>query len=280
MNDPLTLQYYAKLLVFKDDPNRKVLIFDPPLSKATRRVLHSLSYHLGLHHVAVSTIESCHIQISKEMPTTTNAVDLPFPSYSNIDASRKSLNQDATIDFSDVRVRETGLYRTIRRQAPNLLDVPGSPGLGIQRGRSLHEAKSFSDLQSRRALPALSSSRFPANEIDLKVSGIDSWSLKCNGNSKTRLWRCGFCGRLGLDWDQRLQHISEHWGAGIKFRRERSWNVELSNLDDLRGNFFSEVVVRTRDPPLDENSLLDAFGILQAAVNYRIACKMREQWKR
>ena len=35
--------------------------------------------------------------------------------------------------------------------------------LGIQRGQSLREAKSFGDLQSRRASPALSSSSFPAN---------------------------------------------------------------------------------------------------------------------
>jgi hypothetical protein len=163
MNDPQTLEYYGKLLVFKDDPNRKVLIFNPPLSPASRKVLHSLSHYLGLHHAAVGTGESRHMQIFKEKPPTTTTADLQSPSYSYTDTSRRGLNRAATIDFSDAGVRETGHYHTLRTQTSNLLDIPGSPGLGIQRGQSLREAKSFGDLQSRRASPALSSSSFPAN---------------------------------------------------------------------------------------------------------------------
>lgn len=163
MNDPQTLEYYSKLLVFKDDPNRKVLIFNPPLSPASRKVLHSLSHYLGLHHSAIGTGESRHMQIFKEKPSTGNTADLQSPNYSYTDTSRRGLNRAATIDFSDAGVRETGHYHTLRTQNSNLLDIPGSPGLGIQRGQSLREAKSFGDLQSRRASPALSSSSFPAN---------------------------------------------------------------------------------------------------------------------
>jgi hypothetical protein len=164
MNDPQTLEYYGKLLVFKDDPNRKVLIFSPPLSPANRKVLHSLSHYLGLHHAAVGTGESRHIQVFKEKPNNATTPDLQSPNYSYTDPSRRGLNRAATIDFSDSGVRETGHYHTLRTQNSNLLDIPGSPGLSsVQRGQSLREAKSFGDLQSRRASPALSSSSFPIN---------------------------------------------------------------------------------------------------------------------
>jgi hypothetical protein len=103
------------------------------------------------------------MQIFKEKPSTGNTADLQSPNYSYTDTSRRGLNRAATIDFSDAGVRETGHYHTLRTQNSNLLDIPGSPGLGIQRGQSLREAKSFGDLQSRRASPALSSSSFPAN---------------------------------------------------------------------------------------------------------------------
>lgn len=163
MNDPQTLEYYGQLLVFKDDPNRKVLIFNPPLSPANRKVLHSLAHHLGLHHAAVGTGESRHLQIFKEKPINASTPDLQSPNYAYNDMQRRGLNRAATIDFADPQVRETGHYHTLRGQTSNLLDIPGSPGLGIQRGQSLREAKSFGDLQSRRASPALSSSSFPAN---------------------------------------------------------------------------------------------------------------------
>lgn len=163
MNDPQTLEFYGKLLVFKDDPNRKVMVFPAPISPAHRKILHSLSHHLGLHHQAVGSGESRHLQIFKEKPANMTT-DLQSPNYSYTDSSRRGLNRAATIDFSESGVRETGHYHTLRNQNSSLLDIPGSPGgLGIQRGQSLREAKSFGDLQSRRASPALSSSSFPAN---------------------------------------------------------------------------------------------------------------------
>jgi hypothetical protein len=162
MNDPTTLDFYSRLLVFKDDVTRKVMTFPPSLSPEQRKVLHALSHYLGLEHTAVGSGEARHIQITKEKQVKITTPDLSAANYSYNDSSRRALNRAATIDFAESGVRETGHYHTLRAQNSNLLDIPASPGLGI-RGQSLREAKSFGDLQSRRASPALSTSSFPAN---------------------------------------------------------------------------------------------------------------------
>jgi hypothetical protein len=158
MNDPQTLEYYSKLLVFKDAPDRKVMVFPSHLSAANRKILHALSHYLGLHHVAVGSGESRHIQIFKEKQNQPNTPDLQNPNYN--DLQRRGLMRAATIDFGEAR--ETSFYHPLRGQGSGLLDIPGSPGLGV-RGQSLREAKSFGDLQNRQPSPALSSSSFPAN---------------------------------------------------------------------------------------------------------------------
>lgn len=162
MNDPQTLDYYSKLLVFKDDKSRKVMVFPAPISPTNRKIIHSLAHHLGLEHQAVGAGDARHVQIFKEKPTS-SVMDLQTTNYSYNDSARRGLNRAATIDFAEAGVRETSQFHTLRNQNSGHLDVPGSPGgLGVNRGQSLREAKSFGDLQSRRASPALSSSSFPA----------------------------------------------------------------------------------------------------------------------
>lgn len=157
MNDPKTLDYYGKLVVFKDDENRRVYPIEPPVPATYRRIIHELAHKLGLEHESVGSGENRHVQVYKDKRTNPG---LSSSVYYN-ETQRRGLARAATMDFNESR---DPLYHTLRTQHSALLDVPGSPsGLGGMGQRSLREAKSFGDLQARTASPALSSSSFPAN---------------------------------------------------------------------------------------------------------------------
>ncbi|EOD51473.1 hypothetical protein GTA08_BOTSDO09364 [Neofusicoccum parvum] len=50
MNDPQVLQFYSQLLLFKEDPNRDVLVFPSTLTPSQRRVCHTIAHQMGLSH--------------------------------------------------------------------------------------------------------------------------------------------------------------------------------------------------------------------------------------
>lgn len=157
MNDAKTLDYYARLVVFKDDDSRRMFVVEPPVSATYRRILHELAHKLGLEHESAGTGDMRHVQIFKDKRSN------PLSMTSGLlytDTARRGLARAATMDFNESR---DPLYHTLRTASSALLDVPGSPGTLTGAPRSLREAKSFGDLQARTASPALSSSSFPAN---------------------------------------------------------------------------------------------------------------------
>ncbi|KFX98327.1 hypothetical protein O988_04401, partial [Pseudogymnoascus sp. VKM F-3808] len=157
MNDATTLDYYARLLRFKDDENRRVFVVEPPVPAIYRRVLHELAHKMGLEHESAGTGDMRHVQIFKDKRS--NPLSMSSGLLYN-DTSRRGLARAATMDFNESR---DPLYHTLRTASSALLDVPGSPGALTGAPRSLREAKSFGDLQARTSSPALSSSSFPAN---------------------------------------------------------------------------------------------------------------------
>lgn len=161
MNDGKTLEYYAKLVVFKDDENRRMFVIEPPVTATYRRIIHELAHKLGLEHESAGTGDMRHVQVFKDKRTSNN-LGLQTANLMYNDTQRRGLARAATMDFNESR---DPLYHSLRTQNSALLDVPGSPGGlgGIGGQRSLREAKSFGDLQARTASPALSSSSFPAN---------------------------------------------------------------------------------------------------------------------
>ncbi|KFY88613.1 hypothetical protein V500_06246 [Pseudogymnoascus sp. VKM F-4518 (FW-2643)] len=157
MNDATTLDYYGRLVVFKDDETRRMFVVEPPVPATYRRVLHELAHKLGLEHESAGTGDMRHVQIFKDKRS--NPLSMSSSLLYN-DTSRRGLARAATMDFNESR---DPLYHTLRTASSALLDVPGSPGALTGAPRSLREAKSFGDLQARTASPALSSSSFPAN---------------------------------------------------------------------------------------------------------------------
>ena len=157
MNDAKTLDYYGRLVVFKDDDSRRMFVVEPPVPATYRRILHELAHKLGLEHESAGTGDMRHVQIFKDKRS--NPLSMSSGLLYN-DTSRRGLARAATMDFNESR---DPLYHTLRTASSALLDVPGSPSALTGAPRSLREAKSFGDLQARTASPALSSSSFPAN---------------------------------------------------------------------------------------------------------------------
>lgn len=163
MNDPTTLSYYSDLMLFKNDSNREIFVFPSTLSPADRRTIHTLAHNMGLEHRSEGVGDGRCVQIFK---TRQNAISPPVPqlpsSYYN--ESRRGLNRAATIDFSESRANDPSYYNhTLGRQGSGLLDIPGSPGLGLSAAHNLRAAKSFADLRSYTPSPAQSVASYPAN---------------------------------------------------------------------------------------------------------------------
>ncbi|KAL2066713.1 hypothetical protein VTL71DRAFT_2785 [Oculimacula yallundae] len=158
MNDPVTLEYYTELMMFKREGNRDSLVFPPTISPADRRTIHTLAHHMGLEHRSEGTGETRCVQIFLR-PAQISPPIAQQNYYT--ESSRRGLNRAATIDFSEARENH-GQYHSLNRQGSSLLDIPASPGLGsLSAHNNLRAAKSFADLRSYTPSPVPSTASFP-----------------------------------------------------------------------------------------------------------------------
>lgn len=163
LNDPQTLSFYSELLLFRDDLSREALIFPSALSPNQRRLVHTLSHHMGLSHISRGLGDQRQVHVVRA-PAGSN-ISPPIPQVSAIhagDASRRGLNRAATIDFNEARSADPGMYNSLRgQQSSGFLGVPDSPG-GFGTQGNLRAAKSYADLRSYTPSPVPSSASFPA----------------------------------------------------------------------------------------------------------------------
>lgn len=161
MNDPQVLQFYSQLLLFKEDPNRDVLVFPSTLTPAQRRVCHTIAHQMGLSHNSKGMGDQRQVHVYKyPAPDTSPPMPQMAPTSHPLDAQRRGLNRAATTDFSDVR---EGFYGgTLGRQSSGLLGFPDSPGGGLTAAPNLRAAKSYADLRSYTPSPVPSTASFPA----------------------------------------------------------------------------------------------------------------------
>ena len=178
LNDPQALQHYSRLLLFKEDTNRDLMVFSPALSPPERRIVHTLAHHMGLGHVSKGQADQRAVHVFKE---GSRRVSPPMPQIAALQGeNRRALNRAATTDFSDVRGGD-GFYGGggLRHQAsgylPSYNDGHGQLGPGAS---SLRAAKSFADLRSYTPSPVPSTASFPAslsqNVARLQEYGRDS----------------------------------------------------------------------------------------------------------
>lgn len=163
-NDSQTLSFYTQLVMFKEEREREVLIFPSTLSPTQRRIVHTLSHHLGLAHLSRGNGEQRQVHVFR--PSTGHqGISPPIPQVSALqgDASRRGLNRAATIDFNEARSSEPAVYNTLRgQQSSGFLGIPDSPsGFGTQ--TNLRAAKSVADLRSFSPSPVPSTASFPPN---------------------------------------------------------------------------------------------------------------------
>lgn len=162
LNDPQTLQFYSQMLLFRDDHAREALIFPSTLSPQQRRIVHTLAHHMQLAHVSRGNGEQRQVHVFRAPPGSNTSP--PIPQVPNTvypgDSSRRGLNRAATIDFSEARGSDPGLYGTLRGQSSGFLGIPDSPG-GFGTAQNLRAAKSFADLRSYTPSPVPSSASFP-----------------------------------------------------------------------------------------------------------------------
>ena len=176
LNDPQALQHYSKLLLFKEDTARDLLVFPPALSPPERRIVHTLAHHMGLGHSSKGEAERRAVHVFKEGARA--RVSPPMPQISNLrNEDRRALNRAATTDFSDVRGGEH-YYSGVRHQGSGYLGPYNESPVGFGPNSNLRAAKSFADLRSYTPSPVPSTASFPAalrnNVASLQDLGRDS----------------------------------------------------------------------------------------------------------
>ncbi|ESZ91187.1 hypothetical protein SBOR_8415 [Sclerotinia borealis F-4128] len=223
LNDPTTLGYYTELLLFKNDTEREVFTFQPTVSPADRRIIHTLAHNMGLEHNSQGNGELRQVQIVKTKHASPPLNQIQTGYYN--ESQRRGLNRAATIDFSEQRANDAAYQmHTLGRQGSGLLDIPGSPGVRdlLHGGQSLRAAKSFADLRSYSPSPALSSSSFPVNlSQNIARFQCNDYGLGSATSGTPNLTPTSAVGPLGLREDAFLANGMSNMSLGYD-RQPRS----------------------------------------------------------
>ncbi|KAK3387903.1 hypothetical protein B0H63DRAFT_166514 [Podospora didyma] len=184
LNNPETLSFYTELTLFRNDPNREIIVFPNSITPVQRRTVHILAHNMGLEHRSVG--EGAHRQLHVVKESGTAAAMHMAPGVS-ADAHRRGLSRAATIDFAETR-NAPGQYGTLGRQGRHgpTLELPDSPDGGMN---ALRGVKSFADLRSYTPSPSLSTSGYPqgngAHAASVAQYGEYSASLGQNSSLTT-----------------------------------------------------------------------------------------------
>lgn len=163
MNDPITLSYYSKLILFQGDANQDVLTFPATLPPTHRKLIHGLAHQLGLGHTSHGNGEQRQLHVFRG-GNGPNGLSPTIADIANpMDAHHRQLNRAATTDFTNVKSTEPGFYGSPGTQSSTFLGFPESQGGGLSVGSNLRAAKSFHDLRSYTPSPSHSTTSFPAN---------------------------------------------------------------------------------------------------------------------
>ncbi|KAK0625848.1 hypothetical protein B0T14DRAFT_561810 [Immersiella caudata] len=156
LNNPDTLSFYTELTLFRNDPNREIIVFPSTITPQQRRTVHILAHNMGLEHRSVGEGQHRQLHVVKDTGT---AAPMHMPPGVSADAHRRGLSRAATIDFAETRGSAPGQYGTLGRQGRHgpTLELPDSPDGGLN---ALRGVKSFADLRSYTPSPSLSASGY------------------------------------------------------------------------------------------------------------------------
>lgn len=166
MNDPVTLEFYTQLTIFKNGTEPETLIFPQDLPPEHRRMVHTLSHHMGLLHTSHGVGEQRQVHVQRQAPGST--VSPPNPAVN----ARQPLVRTSTSDYDGGRPYDGPNYAQLRGQASvGLLDVTDN-AFGRPDNANLRNAKSYADLRSWSPSPAQSSASFPAIQANGRLQPI------------------------------------------------------------------------------------------------------------
>jgi len=110
-------------------------------------------------------------------------------------------------------------------------------------------------------------------EVTPVADELRFWALKLNVKHKRSggIWRCGYCGIIGADWDNRIGHIIDHWNrGGPRFTTSHRWGVERAKLDGTDYDYIRHLTsgkdVESMRP---HNMRFRGHEIYEAAVRHR-----------
>lgn len=183
LNDPESLQVYSKLLLFKEDTARDLVVFPADLTPPQRRIVHTIAHHMGLMHMSKGQADQRSVHVFKEQARQRLSPPMPQIQAIQVESQRRGLNRAATTDFSDVRNQDAFYQGGIRHQnSAYLSGFQESPNT-LAAGPNLRAAKSFADLRSYTPSPVPSTASFPAT-LGNNVSRFAEYARE-NGSSAT-----------------------------------------------------------------------------------------------
>ncbi|KAK5949697.1 Peptidyl-prolyl cis-trans isomerase pin4 [Knufia fluminis] len=158
MNDPVTLEFYTQLTLFKLNAEPETLIFPQDLPPENRRLVHTLAHHMGLLHTSHGMGEQRQVHVQRAAAGSN--VSPPNPSVN----ARQGLVRTTTTDYGEGRPYDGPSYTSLRGQASvGLLDARGDTNaFGRQDNSNLRNAKSYADLRTWSPSPVPSAASFPA----------------------------------------------------------------------------------------------------------------------
>jgi hypothetical protein len=101
---------------------------------------------------------------------------------------------------------------------------------------------------------------------------LDFWSLKLNISKDNGLWSCGYCGVVGADWDDRLEHIKRHWmKGGPRLTKRHPWMAEKASLDHIDTELYFKDLAHGKRPDTTRPSkfFFSGYQVYEAAIWHR-----------
>src|SRR5271170_4676644 len=260
MNDPKNMEFFSKILVFKNNPQQEVLIFPPTLGPTERRTVHTLAHRQGLNHSSRGVGDQRQVHIFRQ-PIGPN-MSPPNPSMSDAfqgtDGYRRNLNRSATTDFNEARQFDTPPFNTLRGQSSvGFLEVETNGG---RHDAVLRSAKSFHDLRYRGPSPVPSSASFPTA---LQTNGTRLQALNdTEGSNTPTLTPTASNNAIGLPSDENflingMSGLALGNGQGNQTSPQRRGRFPFSNWDEPQSSYQPTAPIgsnRTVSVNADNNS--------------------------
>jgi hypothetical protein len=108
------------------------------------------------------------------------------------------------------------------------------------------------------------------DEVSFIKDGLDVWSVKLNAGHNSGLWKCGYCGIMGADWDHRLIHIKTHWhDGGPRMTKMHPWSNDRARLKNVSPDYLERLRQGKAIQSRHHEMYFHGFQVFEAALRHR-----------